>query len=148
MTDWAMVAILASLFFWGLARGTTICLSVCVPGLLPYLAEKPRSAWDGAKFGLLLCLPRMAIFVVIGLIWGAVSYTLFASRAFEDAVPSVPPGFEPVDVSVEVEQIRARKARELEQQVGTEMYWRRVTPERRMRARYGAATWNMYEPFH
>jgi hypothetical protein len=85
MTDWALVAVLATLFFWGLVRGTTVCLSVCVPGLLPYLAEKPRGAWGGAKFGLLLCLPRLVIFTVIGLIWGAVSYTLFASAAFEDA---------------------------------------------------------------
>lgn len=85
MTDWALVAVLATLFFWGLVRGTTVCLSVCVPGLLPYLAEKPRGAWGGAKFGLLLCLPRLVIFTVIGLVWGAVSYTLFASAAFEDA---------------------------------------------------------------
>ncbi len=85
MTDWALVAVLASLFFWGLIRGTTVCLSICVPGLLPYLAEKPRGAWGGAKFGLLLCLPRLVIFTVIGFIWGAVSYTLFSSAAFEDA---------------------------------------------------------------
>jgi hypothetical protein len=85
MTDWALVAVLASLFFWGLVRGTTICLSICVPGLLPYLAEKPRGAWGGAKFGLLLCLPRLVIFTIIGFIWGAVSYTIFSSAAFEDA---------------------------------------------------------------
>ena len=85
MTDWALVAVLASLFFWGLIRGTTVCLSICVPGLLPYLAEKPRGAWGGAKFGLLLCLPRLVIFTVIGFIWGAVSYAIFSSAAFEDA---------------------------------------------------------------
>lgn len=85
MTDWALVAILGSMFFWGLARGTTICLSICVPGLLPYLAEKPRGAWGGAKFGMLLCLPRMLIFTVIGFIWGAISYAIFSSKAFEDA---------------------------------------------------------------
>jgi len=85
MTDWALVAVLASLFFWGLVRGTTVCLSICVPGLLPYLAEKPRGMWGGAKFGLLLCLPRLAIFTVIGFIWGAVSYAIFSSAAFEDA---------------------------------------------------------------
>lgn len=76
---------LGSLFFWGLARGTTICLSVCVPGLLPYLAEKPRRASDGARFGLLLCLPRLLIFTVIGIAWGAISYAIFSSATFEDA---------------------------------------------------------------
>ncbi len=85
MTDWALVAVLSSLFFWGLVRGTTVCLSICVPGLLPYLAEKPRGMWGGAKFGLLLCLPRLAIFTAIGIVWGAVAYTLFSSAAFEDA---------------------------------------------------------------
>ena len=85
MVDWTLVAVLGSLFFWGLTRGTTICLSVCVPGLLPYLAEKPRGPWDGAKFGILLCLPRLLIFTVIGIVWGAVSYAIFSSTAFEDA---------------------------------------------------------------
>jgi hypothetical protein len=84
MVAWELVAVLGSLFFWGLARGTTICLSVCVPGLLPYLAEKPRGPWDGARFGILLCIPRLLIFTVIGIIWGAISYTLFTSDAFED----------------------------------------------------------------
>lgn len=85
MADWALAAVLGSLFFWGLARGTTICLSVCVPGLLPYLAEKPRGPWDGARFGALLCLPRLLIFTLIGIAWGAISYAIFSSAAFEDA---------------------------------------------------------------
>ncbi|UCC93121.1 MAG: hypothetical protein JSW25_00100 [Thermoplasmata archaeon] len=85
MVAWELVIVLASLFFWGLARGTTICLSVCVPGLLPYLAEKPRGPWDGARFGALLCLPRLLIFTLIGIAWGAISYAIFRSAAFEDA---------------------------------------------------------------
>jgi hypothetical protein len=85
MVDWMLVAVLGSLFFWGLARGTTICLSICVPGLLPYLAEKPRGPWEGAKFGMLLCLPRLLIFTVIGIAWGAISYAIFSSAAFENA---------------------------------------------------------------
>ncbi len=85
MVDWTLVAVLGSLFFWGLARGTTICLSICVPGLLPYLAEKPRGPWEGAKFGMLLCLPRLLIFTAIGIAWGAVSYAIFSSATFEDA---------------------------------------------------------------
>jgi hypothetical protein len=84
MADWALAAVLGSLFFWGLARGTTICLSVCVPGLLPYLAERPRGSREGARFGFLLCAPRLLIFTVIGVIWGAVSYAIFSSTEFED----------------------------------------------------------------
>lgn len=85
MVDWTLVAVLGSLLFWGLARGTTICLSVCVPGLLPYLAERPRTAWGGARFGMLLCTPRLLIFTAIGVAWGALSYAIFSSAAFEDA---------------------------------------------------------------
>jgi hypothetical protein len=85
MVGWELVVVLGALFFWGLARGTTICLSVCVPGLLPYLAEKPRGPWDGARFGALLCAPRLLIFTLIGVAWGAISYAIFSSSAFEDA---------------------------------------------------------------
>lgn len=66
-----------------------------------------------------------------------------------DAVPTGRrPGFEPMDISEEMEQVRTQRARELESQVDADAYYRRVTPERRMRARYGGATWNLYEPWH
>ena len=66
-----------------------------------------------------------------------------------DAIPTGRrPGFEPMDISEEMEQVRTRRAQELERQVDADAYYRRVTPERRMRARYGAATWNLYEPWH
>jgi hypothetical protein len=83
MTSWELAAVLGSLFFLGLIRGTVVCVSICVPGLLPYLAEKPRGAMDGAKFGLILCIPRLLIFAGIGLVWGALSFVLFG-QAFED----------------------------------------------------------------
>jgi hypothetical protein len=72
-----------------------------------------------------------------------------AQRVHEDAVPQgVPPGFEPVDVSREVEEIQARKVRELERQAEVDMDYRYASPERYIRTRYGGATWNLYEPFH
>ena len=82
MVAWELVAVIGSLFFLGLVRGTAVCVSVCVPGLLPYLAERPRGARGGALFGLVLCLPRLVIFGGIGLVWGAVSFTIF-NEAFE-----------------------------------------------------------------
>lgn len=85
MASWEIVLILGSLFFWGLVRGTTVCVSICVPGLLPYLAERPRGPWEGARFGLLLALPRLAIFSAIGVVWGAVSYAVLQRAGFEDA---------------------------------------------------------------
>jgi hypothetical protein len=82
MVAWELVAVIGSLFFLGLVRGTAVCVSVCVPGLLPYLAERPRGAMGGALFGLVLCLPRLVIFAGIGLVWGALSFTIF-NEAFE-----------------------------------------------------------------
>jgi hypothetical protein len=66
----------------------------------------------------------------------------------EDAVPSgAPPGFEPVDVEEEVSEIRRREVRKMEEQVDADIHYRRVTAEQRIRARYGSATWNLYEPY-
>ena len=66
-----------------------------------------------------------------------------------DAVPgALPPGYEVLDVSEEMEEIRRRDVRELEQQADVDARYRRVTPEARIRARYGSATWNLYEPHH
>lgn len=65
-----------------------------------------------------------------------------------DAVPqAVPEGYEPVDVSEEVRQIEQRQHRELELQADRDVSGRYETPERRLRARYGGATWNLYEPY-
>jgi len=65
-----------------------------------------------------------------------------------DAVPDgVPPGFEPVDVREEVDEIEREQVRKLEEQVDIEMHYQSASPERMLRARYGGATWNLYEPY-
>ena len=67
----------------------------------------------------------------------------------DDAVPSGRrPGFEPMDISEEMEEIQRRQERELEQQVDADRHYRTVSSEPRLRARYGSATWNLYEPYH
>lgn len=70
-------------------------------------------------------------------------------KRHEDAVPSgAPPGFEPVDVSEDVAKIQRRNNRAMADQVNADAHYRRVTAEDRIRARYGSATWNLYEPHH
>jgi hypothetical protein len=64
-----------------------------------------------------------------------------------DAVPGVPPGYQAAEVDEEVAEIRAQRVRELERQVDAERYYRTASPERSLRARYGGATWNLYEPY-
>lgn len=69
------------------------------------------------------------------------------SPQHDDAVPSGRrPGFEPVDISEEMEEIQQRQEREMEQQVDADRHYRTMSSEPRLRARYGAATWNLYEP--
>jgi len=86
MWDLALLAaVVASAFVWGMARGTAVCMAVCVPGMLPYIAESPRGARGGAAFGALLCAPRLLIFAALGLVWGVASYTVLSSEAFERA---------------------------------------------------------------
>jgi len=68
---------------------------------------------------------------------------------YEDGTPSgVPPGFEPVDISEDMHRIESRRNREIQRDAQRDLDYRHVTPERRIRARYGGATWNMYDPFH
>lgn len=70
-------------------------------------------------------------------------------QTYQDGAPrGVPPGFEPVDVSSDMERIESRRQREIQQDAAVDMDYRYATPERRMRARYGGSTWNMYDPFH
>ena len=67
----------------------------------------------------------------------------------DDAVPSGRrPGFEPMDISEEMEQIQRREERELERQVDADRHYRTISSEPRMRARYGSATWNLYDTGH
>jgi hypothetical protein len=69
------------------------------------------------------------------------------AQRHEDAVPTIPPGFEPFDVGDEVHQIQAREVRQMEAQVDIDRHYRTITPETRIRSRYGFSTWNMYEPY-
>lgn len=85
--SWSLVAAaVASAFLWGLARGTAVCLTVCVPGMLPYIAERPGGGVRrGLSFAGMLCAPRLAIFAALGMVWGAASYAIFQTEAFESA---------------------------------------------------------------
>ena len=68
---------------------------------------------------------------------------------YRDAAPTgIPEGFEPVDISEEMHQVESQRTQEMYRDVDRGMRARYDTPERRIRARYGGATWNMYDPFH
>ena len=95
----------------------------------------------GRRPALWLPIAFLALAVLLGISPG--------DKRHEDAVPSgAPPGFEPVDVSQEVSEIQRRNNRAMARQVDADAHYRRVTSEDRIRARYGSATWNLYEPMH
>ena len=72
-----------------------------------------------------------------------------AQTQHQDALPpKYPPGYEPVDVEAEVREKQAEDRQKLQSDVDFEMRARTTAPEARLRARYGSATWNLYEPSH
>ena len=92
---------------------------------------------------------RVLAILVLLIGFGGAAGAVQGQQRYEDASPSgIPPGFEPVDVSEDMQRIENRRQREMEQQVDRDIHYRYATPERRIRARYGGATWNMYDPFH
>jgi hypothetical protein len=71
----------------------------------------------------------------------------FAQTQHEDAQPPrYPPGFEPVDVTEEVQERQRQEQEQLARDVDFATEARYTAPERRLRARYGSATWNLYDP--
>ena len=65
----------------------------------------------------------------------------------EDAQPPrYPPGFEPVDVTQEVRERQRQDAERMQRDVDFATEARYTAPERRLRAQYGSATWNLYDP--
>jgi hypothetical protein len=105
------------------------------------MAARPhRRARIAAALAALLCVPALA---------GISPGEKPPRGGHQDAAPSGrPPGFEPVDVEEEVAEVRARETRALEQQVDIESDYRQMTAEPWLRARYGSATWSLYEPYH
>jgi hypothetical protein len=77
----------------------------------------------------------------------ALAGAAFAQAQHEDAQPPrYPPGFEPVDVTEEVRERQQQDAEKMERDVDFATRARYTAPEQRLRARYGSATWNLYEP--
>jgi hypothetical protein len=77
----------------------------------------------------------------------ALAGAAFAQAQHEDArPPRFPPGFEAVDVTEEVRERQQEEAERLERDVDFSTRARYTAPERRLRARYGSATWNLYDP--
>ncbi len=76
-------------FTWGLRKGSTICATVCAPGLIPYIAERRLDWKEGFKVGLIFNLPRILFLTAFGAIVGYVSFTLISNPDFENATVGI-----------------------------------------------------------
>lgn len=70
-----VIVLLSLAFLWGLTRGTSICATVCAPGMVSYIAVNKYSWKQAAKLGLIFNLPRIIILTVLG---GIVGYIVHA----------------------------------------------------------------------
>lgn len=84
-----LALLLAYSFTWGLRKGSTICATVCAPGLIPYIAERRLDWKEGFKVGLIFNLPRILLLTAIGAIVGYVSFALLSNPDFENATVGI-----------------------------------------------------------
>ncbi len=60
----------------GLIRGTSICATVCAPGMVSYIAVKKYSVRESVRLGLIFNLPRIIILTAVGGIAGYIVFIL------------------------------------------------------------------------
>ena len=80
---------LISTFVLGMVRGASICAVVCAPGMIPYLVMKKCSWQECLRLGLIFNLPRIILLTILGMIVGALSYTVVNLGAVEESAKHV-----------------------------------------------------------
>lgn len=71
----------------GLAKGSSVCLVTCAPGIVPYLISKQYDWKKCLKLGIIFNLPRIIILTILGMILGYISYSI--KEWLETVVPNV-----------------------------------------------------------
>jgi sulfite exporter TauE/SafE len=71
----------------GLAKGLSLCLITCAPGIVPYLVSKQYDWKKCLRLGIIFNLPRIIVLTILGVILGYISF-LF-KEWLESEVPSV-----------------------------------------------------------
>jgi len=74
--DIGVLALILYAFFWGIRKGSVLCVVVCAPGLVPFVSET-RCGWRrGAWMGIVFNIPRVILLTVIGMAVGVLFFTL------------------------------------------------------------------------
>jgi sulfite exporter TauE/SafE len=63
-------------FILGIARGSSICLIACAPGIIPYLISKQYGWRKSLQLAVLFNLPRIILLSVLGIIVGIIGFSL------------------------------------------------------------------------
>jgi len=70
----------------GLAKGSSLCLVTCAPGIVPYLVSKQYDWKKCLRLGIIFNLPRLIILSILGIILGYISYSF--KEWLENEVPN------------------------------------------------------------
>ena len=70
----AIVFLILYGFGWGLRRGASVCMALCVPAIMPRLAEAGGSWRSGLRTALIYNAPRMAALTALGAGIGAAGF--------------------------------------------------------------------------
>jgi sulfite exporter TauE/SafE len=71
-----MLEIIALAFALGLKRGASACMALCVPSIIPAIADRKDGWRGGLKVALLFNLPRILVLTCLGAALGATGYAL------------------------------------------------------------------------
>jgi len=75
-------------FAWGLRKGSVVCVTICAPGIIPYVAEKQGDA-NPLKLAFLFNLPRIIALTALGAVVGFFSFNLAQEPAVQDITASI-----------------------------------------------------------
>lgn len=70
------LSLLFASFALGLARGSSTCVLVCAPGMIPYIVEKKSSITTGLKYGLIFNIPRILLLTALGAFVGYLGFEI------------------------------------------------------------------------
>ena len=79
-----LIGIFASIIALGLIRGSGVCVSICAPGLVPYISDKKRNWRYGFKAGILFNIPRVLLLTIAGSVIGYLGFKVVEKDYFED----------------------------------------------------------------
>jgi len=86
---WEILGPALAAFLLGLARGITVCLMLCAPGMIPLIINEKAGPLRSLFLGFLMSLPRILLLTALGAILGFLSYELFSQDWVQGAFTGI-----------------------------------------------------------